>query len=270
MNAAANSAPAMVWSIRGLRFHHEGAQRATIDDLTADIARGLMTALIGPNGAGKSTLIQLLLGVLAPESGSVMLEAKDVGAWQRRDMAQHVGVVPQGEVEPLFTVREIVAMGRYPHLGAWQRERAEDATAIARAMERCDVSAFADRWLSTLSGGERQRVRLARALAQEPSVLVLDEPTTFLDIRHEMTTFELLARLRDEGTTIVLATHNLNLAARYADELLLLNRGRLVARGAPSDVLTAERVAEVYEWPVSIVPHATGAPQVDPLGSVGQ
>jgi iron complex transport system ATP-binding protein len=164
-------------------------------------------------------------------------------------------------------VREIVAMGRYPHLGPWQRERAHDLTAIARAMDRCDIAQFADRWISTLSGGERQRVRLARALAQEPSVLVLDEPTTFLDIRHEMTTFELLRRLRDEGATILLVTHNVNLAARYADELVLMHRGRVAAHGAPASVLTEDRVAGVYEWPVSIVPHAEHgqiAPQVMP------
>jgi ABC-type cobalamin/Fe3+-siderophores transport system ATPase subunit len=267
MTPATVSAPS-VWSLRDLRFRHDGAARPTIDDITLDIAPGRMTALLGPNGAGKSTLLQLLLGILAPASGAVLLDDRPVAEWARRDIARRIGVVPQGETEPLFSVREIVAMGRYPHLGPWQRERPEDVAAIARAMDRCDVSVFADRWLSTLSGGERQRVRLARALAQEPRVLVLDEPTTFLDIRHEMTTFELLRRLRDEGTTIVLATHNLNLAARYADELLLLNRGRLVARGAPADVLTAERVADVYEWPVSIVTHAGGAPQVDPRDSV--
>ena len=226
-----------------------------------------MTAVLGPNGAGKSTLLQLLLGTLVPSAGEVDFEQRAVREWSRRDMARAVGVVPQGETEPLFSVREIVAMGRYPHLGPWQRERAEDVAAIDRAMARCDVAAFADRWLSTLSGGERQRVRLARALAQEPRVLVLDEPTTFLDVRHEMTTFELLRRLRGEGTTIVLATHNLNLAARYADDLVMLNRGELVASGTPSDVLTAGRVSEVFEWPVVIVPHIGGAPQVDPQGA---
>jgi iron complex transport system ATP-binding protein len=161
-------------------------------------------------------------------------------------------------------------MGRYPHLGPWQRERVEDVAAIARAMDRCDVEQFADRWLSTLSGGERQRVRLARALAQEPSVLVLDEPTTFLDIRHEMTTFELLRRLRDEGATVVLVTHNINLAARYADELVLMDRGRIAAQGTPAAVLTEERVAGVYEWPVSIqsLDDSSGAaPQIIPRAS---
>jgi iron complex transport system ATP-binding protein len=262
-------AASTVWSLRGLCFRHDGATSPTIDDITVDIARGKMTALLGPNGAGKSTLLQLLLGVLVPASGAITLDDRPLAEWTRRELALRIGVVPQGETEPLFSVREIVAMGRYPHLGPWQRERAEDAAAISRAMERCDVSVFADRWLSTLSGGERQRVRLARALAQEPGILVLDEPTTFLDIRHEMTTFELLRRLRDEGSTVVLATHNLNLAARYADELLLMNRGRLVARGTPAEVLTAERVAQVYEWPVSIVSHSGGAPQVDPRDSVG-
>jgi iron complex transport system ATP-binding protein len=253
-----------VWTIDGVSFRHEGANRPTLDDVTFAIERGTTTAFIGPNGAGKSTLIQLLLSVLTPHAGTITLEQRALADWTRREVARRIGVVPQGEVEPLYTVREIVAMGRYPYLGPWQREHDEDARAIARAMDRCDVSAFADRWLSTLSGGERQRVRLARALAQEPSVLVLDEPTTFLDIRHEMSTFELLRRLRGEGTTVVVATHNLNLAARYADTLALLEGGRVVALGTPDEVLTADRISAVYEWPVSIVRHADGAPQVDP------
>lgn len=252
------------WSFTGVTFRHEGARRPAVDAVTLDIPRGRMTALIGPNGAGKSTLLQILLGVLSPESGAASFDGRLIAAWPRRELAHAIGVVPQGETEPLFSVREIVAMGRYPHLGPWQRERAIDIEAIDRAMSRCDVLTLAERWLSTLSGGERQRVRLARALAQEPAVLVLDEPTSFLDIKHEMTTFELLRRFRDEGTTIVLATHNLNLAARYADELIMLNRGRVVAKGTPRSVLTAERVSGVYEWPVSIVAHRGGAPQIDP------
>ena len=253
-----------VWSLRDVRFQHARAARAALDGVTVDVQRGRMTALIGPNGAGKSTLLQILLGTLAPVAGAVEFDAEPLAAWSRRDLARAIGVVPQGETEPLFSVREIVAMGRYPHLGPWQRERAGDIAAIERAMARCDVLAFADRWLATLSGGERQRVRLARALAQEPRVLVLDEPTTHLDIRHEMATFELLRALRAEGTTIVLATHNLNLAARYADTLILLHHGRVIARGLPGAVLTAARVSDVYEWPVSIVTHAGGTPQVDP------
>jgi iron complex transport system ATP-binding protein len=229
-----------------------------------------MTALLGPNGVGKSTLLQLLLGTLAPESGDVLFRDRAISKWDRKALAKEIGVVPQGEVEPLFSVREVVAMGRYPHLGAWQRERPEDIAAIDRAMDRCDVARFADRWLSTLSGGERQRVRLARALAQEPSVLVLDEPTTFLDVRHEMTTFSLLRELCDDGTTVVLATHNLNLAARYADDLAMLQRGHVAECGAPHLVLTVESVEAAYDWPISIVPHSAGAPQVVPIDLAGR
>lgn len=260
----------VVWSLCGACFQHPGAARPTLDQVTLDVRGGRITALLGPNGAGKSTLLQLLLGTIRPATGEVLFQGRPIAAWSRRPLAREIGVVPQGETEPLFSVRDIVAMGRYPYLGPWQRERPEDTAVIHRAMEQCHVSEFADRWLATLSGGERQRVRLARALAQEPSVLVLDEPTTFLDVRHEMLTFGLLRDLCDNGTTIVLATHNLNLAARYADDLVLLHRGRVVASGPPARVLTAEQVAAVYQWSVSIVPHSSGAPQVVPCDLAGR
>ena len=252
------------WSIRQASYRPAGAPRATVDDVSLDIPQCRMTAVIGPNGAGKTTLLRLMLGTLTPDDGSIAFRGRAIDRWTRRDFARAVAVVPQGEADSLFTVREMVAMGRYPHLGPWQRERAEDAAAISRAMARCDVAQFADRWMATLSGGEQQRVRLARAIAQDAPVLVLDEPTTSLDIRHEMTTFELLRESRADGTTILLATHNLNLAARYADDLVLLREGRLIAHGAPADVLTAPRVEATYEWPVDIAAHADGSPQVVP------
>jgi iron complex transport system ATP-binding protein len=233
-----------------------------IDGITLNIPAGRMTALLGPNGAGKSTLLQLLLGTLQPLRGEIAFRGRPLLTWSRNALAREVGVLPQGEAEPPFTVREIVAMGRYPHLGPWQREREHDVAAITTAMRRCAVAEFADRHLTTLSGGERQRVRLARALAQEPSVLVLDEPTMSLDVRHEMTTFEFVRALRDDGVTVVLATHNLNLAARYADTLVLMHCGRVVATGLPSAVLTVEQIGRVYEWPITIDMHASGAPQV--------
>ena len=251
-----------LWSLRDAHCRYEGATADAVNSASLEIAEGRLTALIGPNGAGKSTLLQLLLGTFHPFGGDVLFKGRDIRAWSRRDLALEIAVVPQGEAEPLFSVREIVGMGRYARLGPWQRERGEDIDAITRAMERCDVSAFSDRWLTTLSGGERQRVRLARALAQEAPTLVLDEPTTFLDIRHEMTMFALLRELRAEGATVVIATHNLNLAARFADDLVLMHRGAIVARGTPPEVLTAGRIAAVYEWPVTIVPHESGAPQV--------
>jgi iron complex transport system ATP-binding protein len=162
-------------------------------------------------------------------------------------------------------------MGRYPHLGLLGRPGAEDREAIEEALERCDVIEFAERPISRLSGGERQRVLIARALAQRPKTLVLDEPTVSLDIRHEMEIFELLAELVDrDGVTVVLVTHHLNLAARYAERLLLLNRGTPVAEGSPADVLTKETIERVYEWSVVVTGHPgpgrdEGAPQITPL-----
>jgi iron complex transport system ATP-binding protein len=254
------------WDLRGVRFRHPGAARDTLEDVSISVPSGRITALLGPNGTGKSTLLQLMLGVLKPAGGAIDFAGRALHSYARRELALAIGVVPQGEVDPMFTVRDIVAMGRYPHLGPWQREREEDQAAIARAMQRCDVLKFTERWVGTLSGGERQRVRVARALAQEATTIVLDEPTTYLDIHHEMATFELLYKLREEGVTVLLATHNLNLAARYADTLVMLSEGRVVASGAPEAVLTADQVGGVYDWPVEIVAHSNGAPQVVPAG----
>jgi iron complex transport system ATP-binding protein len=167
----------------------------------------------------------------------------------------------------------MVAMGRYPHLGPWRRSTQSDELAIETAMERCAVSDLSSRPVDQLSGGERQRARIARALAQEPATLVLDEPTVQLDIAHEMAIFDLLADLcRRDGTTVVLVTHNLNLAARYSTAMLLLNRGGTVAEGSPAEVLTREVIEHVYGWPVRVVPHPgpgpdEGAPQIVPLAS---
>lgn len=256
------------WSVQAMSFRYPGADGDTLSNVSLEIPSARLTALLGPNGTGKSTLLQLLLGVLKPNAGKVTFNGRALKDYTRKALALEIGVVPQGEIDPMFTVRDVVAMGRYPHLGPWQRERDIDEQAIVRAMHRCDVSRFADRWVSTLSGGERQRVRVARALAQEADVLVLDEPTTFLDIRHEMTVFELLDTLRNEGVTILLATHNLNLAARYADRLVMMHERGVVASGAPAEVLTSSQVERVYGWPVEIIPHSAGAPQVVPSGLV--
>ena len=252
------------WIARDLTFRPTGSARSIIDDVTVEISQGRFTALIGPNGAGKTTLLRLLLGTIEPSSGSIVFNRRRLEDVTRAELARAIGVVPQGEGEPSFTVREIVAMGRYPHLGPWQRERVEDVAAIERAMHRCDVAQFAERWVTTLSGGEQQRVRLARALAQEPRALVLDEPTSSLDIKHEMTTFEFLSRLRDEGVTVLIATHNLNLAARYADAVVLMDRGTIVSEGPPAEVITPETIEAAYEWPVDVTSHRSGAPQISP------
>ncbi|HUP89182.1 MAG TPA: ABC transporter ATP-binding protein [Longimicrobiales bacterium] len=243
-----------------------------IADVSIDVADGSFFAVIGPNGSGKSTLLRVLLGGLRASSGEVTLDGKNVSEWSRAEFARRVGVVTQIEEMPFtVSVRELVAMGRYPHLRALELEGVEDRRAIATAMQRCDVVQFGDRALQSLSGGERQRARIARALAQTPGILVLDEPTASLDIGHEMRVFELLRSLaHDEGRTVVVATHQLNLAARYADLLLLLNRGRAVAQGTPREVLKRDVLQQVYEWPVAVGEHTgegfdRGAPQVAPL-----
>ncbi len=260
---------------RAVVFRYPGASRPALDGVDVVVPGGSLYAVLGPNGSGKSTLLRVLLGALRPEAGTVRHAGRPVAEWPRRELATRIGVVPQGEelTFPL-SVRELVALGRYPHLGVLGRESAADRAAVEEALERCEVADLAGRAVASLSGGERQRTRIARALAQQPRTLVLDEPTMALDIRHEMQILELAAALAAGGVTVVLVTHALNLAARYASRLLLLGggapgapRGRVVAEGTPEQVLTKERIEAVYGWPVAIGRHPgpgpdTGAPQV--------
>ncbi|MEX1182472.1 MAG: ABC transporter ATP-binding protein [Gemmatimonadota bacterium] len=255
-----------------LTFSYRRAAAPALAGVSFDVAAGRMLAVLGPNGSGKSTLLKLLLGAARPDAGIVHYRSRPLAAWSRLELARDVGVVTQfEEIAFPLTVRALVGMGRYPHLGPWRREGGSDRDAIDRALDLCDLAGLEDRPVDTLSGGERQRARLARALAQEPGTLVLDEPTASLDIAHEMTLFDLLARLvRADGVTVVLVTHNINLAARYADELLLLDRGQRAAAGTPAAVITRDNIERVYGWPVSIFDHAApghdrGAPQVAAL-----
>ena len=259
------------FDVRDVSFRYNGAARDAVARASLRIDAGDFIALLGPNGSGKSTMLRLLLGALRPHAGAVHYRGRDVQDWPRAELAREIGVVTQGEEFAFaLSVRELVAMGRYPHLGAWRSERTEDRAAIERALQRCRVAELAERSVLELSGGERQRTRLARALAQEPRTLVLDEPTAALDIAHEMTLFELLARFATEGVTIVVVTHNLNLAARYARRLVLLDSGRISATGSPSEVLTKANIEAVYHWPVQVAPHQAdgpdhGLPQIVPL-----
>lgn len=273
MTARSNGA---IWSAESIRFRYPGASRDALGDVSLDVARGRCTALLGPNGSGKSTLLRLLLGTLSPAGGRIRYDERPLHEWTRRELGRRIGVVPQDEeITFPLTVRELVAMGRYPHLGPLQAERPEDREAIRAALERCDLLPLAGRIVQTLSGGERQRARLARALAQQPSTLVLDEPTRALDIRHEMEILELLRSLVAEGVTVLLVTHNLNLAARYADDLVLLAEGRVATSGSAADVLQREILEPVYRWPLSITAHPgpgpdAGTVQVTPLASFDQ
>ncbi len=267
----ASATPA--FEARGVVFRYAGARRPALDGVDVVVPEGSLYAVLGPNGSGKSTLLRVLLGALVPQAGEVRYAGRALGDWRRRELAARVGVVPQGEEQAFpTTVRELVALGRYPHLGPLARERASDRRAVEEAMLRCDVAELAERSVASLSGGERQRTRIARALAQEPRTLVLDEPTASLDIRHEMEILELASALAAGGVTVVLVTHAVNLAARYAARLLLLDRGRPAAEGPPRQVITRERIEAVYGWPVAIALHPgpgpdAGAPQVVALAA---
>ena len=238
-----------------------------VNDISFTAPAGRLTAVAGPNGSGKSTLVRALLRLEPLAGGAITVDDRVLATLDRRDLARRVAVVPQREalVFPL-PVREYVAFGRYPHEGPWRAASAEDDAAIDRALTLAGVAEFAARSTHALSGGEWQRVRIARALAQGGRTLVLDEPTTFLDVAHEMAMFELFSRLARDGMAVLLVSHQLNLVARFADEIVLLHHGRVAASGAPSQVMRAEILERVYDWPVMITRDpAVGAPALIPL-----
>ena len=238
-----------------------------LDGVSFEALRGRITALVGPNGSGKSTLVRALIGRIPLISGVITIDGVPTHAMPRRSLATRVAVVTQRE-DPAFplTVREYVALGRYPHLGIWSGSTQVDRDAIGRAFALTETEAFRDRAITELSGGEWQRVRLARALAQGGEAVVLDEPTTFLDVGHEMASFELLSRLAADGQAVLLVSHQLNLVARFAEHMVLLHRGRVEAAGAVSTVMQGAVLERVYEWPLVITRDpAVGAPALVPL-----
>ena len=250
--------------VRGVTFAY-GA-RPVLEDVSFSARSGEFVGLLGPNGAGKSTLVRLVAGLASPSRGTVALTGVDPAAAPRRLVAQRCALVPQ---EPRiawpFTVREAVMMGRAPHQGLLALPSRLDAGAVEGALQACDLVHLADRRLDALSGGERRRVFFARALAQEPRVLLLDEPTAFLDLGHQVAAMRMAQVAARGGLCVVAVLHDLNLAAATCDRLVVLSRGRVVAEGSPGDVLTAERVREVWETPVWRGENAdTGAPVVLP------
>ncbi|MDB4915840.1 MAG: transporter related protein [Gemmatimonadetes bacterium] len=235
--------------------------------VSLDAARGHITAVVGPNGSGKSTLVRALIGSVALERGRVLVDDVSIHDLSRRARAVRIAVVTQRE-EPAFplTVLEYISLGRYPHLGVWQSPARADLDAISNAIERTETSTFTARAITELSGGEWQRVRLARALAQGGDAIVLDEPTTFLDVAHEMAMFELLSRLAADGQAVLLVSHQLNLVARFAEHMVLLHRGHVEAAGTPSDVMQGAVLEQIYQWPLVITRDpAVGAPALVPL-----
>jgi len=252
---------------RDLRVRYRGAGADAVAGVSFAADRGQLTAVVGPNGSGKSTLVRALLGRVPQLSGEVTLDGVRVGTRPPPWLARQVAVVTQRE-EPAFPVPvlDYVSLGRFPWQGAWAAPSASDRDAVSRAVQLADVAELSGRRTDTLSGGEWQRVRLARALAQETPAVVLDEPSTFLDVAHEMACFELLVALARAGRTVLLVSHQLNLVARFADRVVLLSRGAVAADGAPDAVMRGEVLERVYEWPLVVSRDpAVGAPTLVPL-----
>ncbi len=219
-----------------------------LDAVSVHVERGLIVGLLGPNGSGKTTLIRIMAGLLIPQHGHVQLDGHEVSSLARRQLAQRVALVPQETHSAFdFSVLDVVLMGRYPHLGTFALEGAQDLALAREALAATGTSSFEHRSFGTLSGGEKQRVVIASALAQASDVLLLDEPTASLDLGYQIEIAALLTRLnRERGTTMVLSTHDLNLAAGLCDRIVLLKQGRVLAEGPTADTLTAERIQSAY------------------------
>ena len=219
-----------------------------LNEVTLSIPRGTVTAIIGPNGSGKSTLLRTLARLLRPETGSVLLDGAAIARMSPGQVARQIATLPQSPgAVPGMTVQELVEQGRYPHTGPLRIRSDRDRAAVERALELTSISRFRHRLLDSLSGGERQRVWIALALAQEPRVLLLDEPTTFLDVNHQIQALNLIQALnREHGLTVVMALHDLNQASQYAERLLVLHGGRIVKEGPPTAVIREDVLASVF------------------------
>ncbi len=251
---------------RGLRLGY--GDDIVVDGLDLDVPDGQVTAVIGPNGCGKSTLLRALGRLLKPKSGEVLLDGRPLDRIPTRDVARIIGLLPQSPVAPDgLTVADLVMRGRHPHQNWFRQWSAADQDIVTEALEWTDMRELAGRPVDTLSGGQRQRAWISMALAQGTDLLLLDEPTTYLDLSHQIDVLDLVARLHAErGRTIVMVLHDLNLAARYADHVVAMRAGRIVAQGPPAEVFTVELLADVFGLAALVVPDpATGTPLVVPL-----
>ncbi len=278
-----NSDRPQVVSAEALSYSVEA--QTLLDSVHLQAEQGQFVGIIGPNGAGKSTLLRALSGMLRHQDGTVLLDGTDLRSLSSKDVAASMALVSQ--IAPYthgFTSFELVLMGRYPHLGRFQIEGSKDNRIARDAMRQTDTERFADRTLDTLSGGERQRVFVSRALAQQPRILLLDEPTSNLDVFHQLKVLDLVRQLVNDGLTAIAAIHDLHMAARYCDRLVLLSGGRVLAEGTPEEVLTPEAVESafgvrcaVYPDPITgtlaislIGPADTPAPSAEQVPAVAQ
>jgi len=245
----------MTLQVAGVSVTYAGNQTRALDTVDLVFEPGTHTAILGPNGAGKSTLLRVLAGLVACDEGTASLDGQLSDDWPRREFARRIAFVSSAEESAFPTrVRDYVTLGRNPYLTGWGAPSPEDQRIVSLALERTDLLLLSDRYIGSLSAGELQRARLARALAQEPEILLLDEPTAHLDLGHELAAFELLAQLVvDLSLTIVSVTHNLNMASRFCGRVVLITGGRVVADGQPEAVLTPGNLARAFEWPVDTI-----------------
>ncbi|MET8151262.1 ABC transporter ATP-binding protein [Actinoplanes sp. NPDC049668] len=241
-------------------------RRVVAENLDVRIADGSFTVIVGPNACGKSTLLRALARVLKPQAGVVHLDGNAIASYPAKHIARQLGMLPQSPVVPGgIVVEELVARGRFAHQRLMRQWSRQDEEAVAEAMRMTEVADLADRFVDELSGGQRQRVWLAMALAQQTPILLLDEPTTFLDLSHQFEVLDLCAELHEQGRTVIAVLHDLNHACRYATELIVMRAGKVVAQGAPADVMTAELVEDVFAMPCRVIADPeTGTPMVVP------
>ncbi|MEU9086348.1 ABC transporter ATP-binding protein [Streptomyces sp. NPDC048357] len=242
-------------------------QRVIAEDLSVEIPDNSFTVIVGPNACGKSTLLRALSRMLKPSAGRVLLDGQAIGSMPAKKVAKTLGLLPQSSIAPDgITVADLVARGRYPHQGLLRQWSAEDERVVNESMASTGVAELADRAVDELSGGQRQRVWIAMALAQQTPLLLLDEPTTYLDIQHQIDVLDLCAELHEnQGRTLVAVLHDLNHAARYATHLIAMRGGKVVAEGAPAEVVTAELVEKVFGLKCQIIDDPeTGTPLVIP------
>ncbi|GAA1699730.1 ABC transporter ATP-binding protein [Microcella alkalica] len=245
LHAGDDDAPPPRLAAEGLRLGY--GDRTVVHDVDLDVTPGALTVVVGANASGKSTLLRGLARLLAPTAGRVTLDGADLSRLPNRRVARTIGVLPQSPIAPEgVRVAELVARGRYPHQGIFRGRRSDDDVIVAAALEATDASSLVDSRVDELSGGQRQRVWIAMALAQQPRILLLDEPTSALDVAHQVEVLDVLRAEVSRGMTVVLVIHDLTLAARYADELVVMAGGRIIARGEPGAVLTAEVVRQAF------------------------
>ncbi|ALC31430.1 ABC transporter ATP-binding protein [Streptomyces sp. CFMR 7] len=251
---------------RGITVGYGG--RAVIDGLDVEIPPGVVTTIIGPNGCGKSTLLRTLTRLLRPTDGTVVLDGEDIAKLRTRDVAKKLGLLPQAPVAPEgLTVGDLVARGRHPHQSWLRQWSSDDAGVVERALTMTGVADLADRPVDSLSGGQRQRVWISMTLAQGTDLLLLDEPTTYLDLAHAIDVLDLVDDLHESGCTVVMVLHDLNLATRYSDNLIVMRAGRILAQGHPRDVITAELLHEAFGLQATVIDDPVGdRPLIVPIG----